>query len=74
MQCSPTKALTRAIRFMLFPRSKVIEEKNIELGDRLDRLKNLREQTTREVSKIDQPDILRSLVISMSNPQVGGKR
>lgn len=73
MQCSPVKALTSAIRFMMFPRSRHIEEKNEELRVKLNALKNLREQTTQEVNKIDQPDILRSLVISMNSTKVGGK-
>lgn len=66
------KRLGRAIRFMLFPQSKIIEERTRKVDQELEELRCVKKATSDEMSKVTQPDVLRSLVISMN--RAAGKR
>lgn len=71
--CSSFKRLGRKIRFMIFPMSKVIEERTQKIEQDLKELRSVKQSTSAEVSKVTQPDVLRSLVISM-NRSVGKRK
>lgn len=73
MKCSP-KELIRAIRFMIFPMSKLIEERTQEIDQKMEELRSAKRATSAEVSKVTQPDVLRSLVISMNKAAVGKRK
>ena len=74
MMCSPFWTICREIRFMIFPMSKIIDERSIELCQKLEELKVVKEETSLEVSKVNQPDMLRSLVISMQQTSMGRRK
>lgn len=73
MWCSSLKGLGKKIRFMIFPESKVIEERTLQIDQGLEELRCAKKATSYEVSKVTQPDVLRSLVISM-NRAVGKRK
>ena len=67
MKCSPTNMVFRAIRYFLFPKSKIVDEKTVEIEHDLEELRAQKARTSEMIRKINQPDVLRSLVISMSS-------
>lgn len=69
MRCT-LKDLGRAIRFTIFPMSKIIEERTKEIDQKMAELRSANQATSEEVNKVTQPDVLRSLVISMNKAAV----
>lgn len=71
MKCSPASRILTRMRYFLFPRSKIVEEQTKEIEQSLVELRKQKALTAAMVRKITQPDVLRSLVISMNSTAVG---
>jgi hypothetical protein len=65
--CVPLRNFCRALRFMIFPKSKEIELRTKKLEQALEELRKSRQETSQAVKSVTQPDVLRSLVISMNS-------
>jgi hypothetical protein len=64
---SPCEMIQR-MRYWFYPQSKIIDEKTEIIDQNIVELRRQKEITKQMISNVNQPDVLRSLVISMSNP------
>lgn len=72
MQCNPIRTVLKAMRYFLFPKSKIVDAQTEEIEHNLAELRLQKERTSEMIRKINQPDILRSLVISMNSRSSAG--
>lgn len=63
----PFKTATNAVRYFFFPASQYISDKTEEIDHRLKAIKAQKEITSKMIDQVNQPDLLRTLVISMQN-------
>lgn len=62
----------QAIRYFLFPDSRLIDEASEEIDRQRDTFRKESKKTSEIVRSANQPDILRNLVIAMTRDQRNG--
>ena len=59
--------LKQDIRYWLFPKSKLIDERTLEIDQHREAFKKTKAITDQIVANTNRPDVLRNIVIAMQN-------
>lgn len=64
--CDFCNRAVKAMRYFFFPASKQIDDRTELIDQNIRHIKQQKEQVAEMTKNVDQPDVLRSLVLSMS--------